>query len=226
MLKKSIGEWFRSEREKLTTMSWRKRLGYLWTYYRFHALAVICAVVFVVMMISGLVQASRDVLISGVLINTETSKEGYAYLSDGYWVARGGNRHTRVDLVEAIFLSYSQENLDMDSVTRMASIDTMIGARSLDYMILDESALSVYGPQGICADLSRILPEELYAKLADKIVTVHGIDSGEDYPAAVDLTDSFLAQRYGLSADPSYLVVVANAVDMEKTAAFLEYLFN
>lgn len=226
MSKKSIGEWFRSEREKLTPMSWRKRLDYLWTYYRFHALVIICTVIFVVMLISGLVQASQDVLISGVFINTETSKEGYAYLSDGYWEAHGGKRRTRVDLVEAIFLSYSQENLDMDSVTRMASIDTMIGARSLDYMILDESALSVYGPQGICADLSRVLPEELYAKLANKIVTVHGIASGEDYPAAVDLKDSFLSQRYGLSANPSYLVVVANAMDMEKTAAFLEYLFN
>ena len=226
MFKRSIGEWFRGEREKLRPMSWRKRLDHLWTYYRFHALAVVGAIAIVVLLIYGQMIANQDVLISGIFINTDTSKEGYEYLSDGYWSSSGGDRHTRADIIETMVVRYSQENPDQDSVTMMTSIDAMISARTLDYMLLDESALSYYGPLENCADLSKVLPKDLYSRLLERIVTIHGIESGGEYPAAIDVSDSSFAQRFGLTAGPSYLVVVANAKDMDKVAAFLEYFFN
>ena len=226
MFKSSIGEWFRDEREKLRPMSRQKRLEHLWTYYRFHALAIIGAIAILVLLIYGQMIANQDVLISGIFINTDTSKEGYEYLSDGYWSSCGGDRHTRADIIETMVIRYSRENPDQDSITMMTSIDAMISARTLDYMLLDASALSYYGPLENCADLSKVLPKEFYDGLSDRIVTVHGIESGGEYPAAIDVTGSDFGQRFGLTADPSYLVVAANAKDMDKVAAFLEYFFN
>lgn len=226
VFKRSIGEWFRDEREKLRPMSWRNKLDHLWTYYRFHALAVIGVIAIIILAIYGQIKANQDVLISGIFINTDTSSEGYEYLSDGYWTSRGGDRHSRADIIETMVIRYSQEDPDQDSVTMMTAIDAMLSARSLDYMLLDESALTFYGPLENCADLSLILPKELYAKLSNRIVTVYGIESGKEYPAAIDVTDSPFAQRFGLTANPSYLVVAANAKDMDKVTVFLEYFFG
>ena len=226
MFKRSIGEWFRDEREKLRPMSWRKRLEHLWTYYRFHALAVIGVVLIIIFAIQGQIMARQDVLISGIFINTDTSKAGYEYLSDGYWKHTGADKNTRADIVETMVIRYTREDPDQDSVTMMTAIDAMISARTLDYMLLDESALAYYGPLENCADLSKVLPEELYGELSERMVTVRGIESGADYPAAIDVTNSPFAQAHGLTASPSYLVVVANAKDMDKVVAFLEYFFN
>lgn len=73
MFNGTIGKWYRDEKEKLRPMSWRSRLDHLWTYYRFHALAIIGTVLIIIFAIQGQILARQDVLISGSFINTDTS---------------------------------------------------------------------------------------------------------------------------------------------------------
>ena len=211
---------------RLRGMTWRERVEYLWTYYRYHALAALGAIIIAVLAAYGLSEARKDVLISGIFINIDTSDEGYAHLSDGYWQACGGRRGTRADIIETMKIRYSQEDPDQDSVTLMTSIDTMISARSLDYMVLDETALSYYGPLENCADLESALPPELYARLSDRAVSSYGIERGGEYAAALELTGSPFESRYGLKGGRAYLVITANAKDPEKVEQFIKYFFE
>lgn len=224
MVNQSVPEWFREEKEKLRSMSPQKRLEYLWGYYRYHALAVLAAVVILAFLIQGKITANQQVLISGVLINTDTSEAGYQHLSQDYWQLKGSDPWARADIIETLTIRYSRESPDSSNFISM--VDALIAAKELDYMILDETALEFYGPLDTCMDLSVCLPEQLLSRLEGQLRESYSIERQQNYFAAIDLTGSAFAEEYGLSAKPSYLVVVANTPRSEEVIPFLDYLLG
>lgn len=226
MINQTIPEWFREGKKKLAPMTWKQRAAYLWGYYRFHALAVIAALVILGFAIYGQVYAHQDVLISGMFLNTDTSEAGYQHLKEDYWAFCGSSPNKRVDMVETIMVRYSQDNPTSKDGETITMIDAMIGTQSVDYMVIDSSALEYFGPGELCMDLTEVLSEELLQKLDGKLVECYGLDMERNYCAAIDLSGSSFAEAYGLTMEPSYLIVLINTPQPEKVAVFLNYLFS
>lgn len=226
MINQTLPQWLREEIEKMRPMSPRKRWEHFWTYYKIHTLLVLGGIVLLFGFLSAQIHAGKEVLISGVFLNTDTRAEGYTYLSDGYWKHCGGNKQQRVDMIETLMIDFSKGVVADDSADRIMQVDALIAAKTLDYMILDETALEFYAPQELCMDLTQVLSPEQLERLRENIVTVYGLERKEDYAAAIDITNSAFAKKFGLTKAPTYLVVVCNAPAAENIPEFLDYLLQ
>ena len=218
MLRQKIKDWFNGERNKLLSMSPKKKWEYIWTYYKWWILGFVLLIVIVVTAIQDHQYQKKELLLSGIFINTSTSTEGYSYVKDDYWAHCGTDPDTRVELIEARSIRYNVEQPTETDVNLIMSVDTMIAAAELDYIIGDSSALEFYDNQGSLLDLSTILTEEQLAGL-DVVTTQTGV-------VAIDLTETCLAQQFGLYTAPSYVMILVNTPRPEQCADFIQYLLS
>lgn len=218
MVRERVRSWFLGEREKLAPMSPKQKWEYIWGYYKWWILGFVLLIVIIVSGVQNMRYQRRELLISGVFINTSTSAEGYAFVNEDYWAYAGADEGTRVELIEARSIRYNAEQPTGYDVNDILSIDTQIAAKTLDYIIGDAEAMEFYDQQKSLLDLSGLLTQEQLSALP----TV----STENGTVAVDLTGSTLAGQFGLSAEPSYMFFLANTPRKESCIAFLEYLFQ
>lgn len=218
MIPEKVRIWFLGEWEKLASMSLKKKWEYIWDYYKWWILGFVFLVVFVVSMVQNMKYQRRELLISGLFINTATSAEGYAFVNEDYWIYTGADKETRVELIEARFIRYNEEQPTGNDVNAILSVDTQIASKTLDYIIGDASAMKFYDQQKSLLDLQALLsPEQL--SVLPTVTTENGI-------VAIDLTNSKLAKQFGLSTEPTYIFFLANTPRKEGCIAFLEYLLQ
>ncbi|MGN0999177.1 MAG: hypothetical protein ACI4PO_06455 [Faecousia sp.] len=208
--------WFQEEQKKLSTLSWKQKLEYIWTYYKWWLLMFVLLVYIIVSGVQNAQYQSKQVLVSGIFINTATSEEGYAYLKDGYREYAGGDEDTRVELIEARSIRFNAEQPTSIDLNAILNIDAYIASRELDYIIGDQTAVEFYDQQGALLDLGTLLSE-------DQLSRWNPIQS-ENGTVAIDLTGSSFEKQFELSSQPSYLMVLVNTPRAENCSDFLKYL--
>lgn len=218
MIREKIRSWFLEEREKLAPMTPRAKWEYVWGYYKWWILGLVLAVIVVVSGVRNAQYQRREILISGAFINTSTSAEGYAFVSEDYWEYSGADEGTRVELIEARAIRYNAEQPTSNDVNAILAIDAQIASKTLDYIIGDISTIEFYDRQNALLDLQTLFTKEQLSGL-QTVPTENGI-------VAVELTDSKLSRQFGLSEEPAYLFFLANTPRQENCAAFLDYLFQ
>lgn len=218
MIRERIARWFQGEKEKMAPMTPRKKWEYIWTYYKWWILGAVLLVGIVITGISDAQYQKKQVLVSGMFINTATNAEGYAYVKEDYWTYAGADPDTRVELTEARSVRFELEQPTEMDVNLIMSVDTMIAAGDLDYIIGDASAVKFYAQRESLLDLTTIFSEAQLAKW--------GILSTDTGVMAIELTDSKLQQQFGLYTQPSYIMILVNTSHREQCADFIQYLFQ
>lgn len=208
-------KWLRTEWEKLAPMTWKQRREYIWEYYKLALIAAAVLIVFTVSMVQNSLYRQKTLLISGIFINSTTTEEGYAFVKEGYWEHCGADSDTRAELVEVRSIRYNVEQPTAMDANAVMTVDAMIAAGDLDYIICDLTAAEFYGRQGYCFDLSQELPSGNWNLLQ----TSTGF-------TAIALTGSRLEQEFGLYAQPSYILFPITAPDWARCERFLNYLFE
>ena len=207
-------KWLRTEWEKLAPMTGKQRLEYIWEYYKLPLIAIAVLIVFTVSMIQNSMYRKKELLISGIFINTTTTEEGYAFVKEDYWAHCGGDSETRSELIEVRNISYNAEQPTAMDVNAVMTVDAMIAAGDLDYIICDLTAAEFYGRQEYCIDVAQKLSGGNWSLLQT-----------ETGSTAIDLTGSRLEQEFGLYAAPSYILFPVTAPDWNRYEQFLNYLF-
>ena len=218
MIREKIKAWFGEEKNKLVSMSPKKKWEYIWGYYKWWILGLVLAVIVVISGVRNAQYQSREILVSGAFINTATSAEGYAFVNEDYWTHSGADEGNRVELIEARSIRYNVEQPTSTDVNAILAIDTQIASKTLDYIIGDISAMEFYDRQEALLDIQTLFTKEQLSGFPT-VSTENGI-------VAIDLEDSTLAKRFGLSAEPTYLFFLANSPRQENCIAFLDYLFQ
>lgn len=208
-------KWLRGEWEKLAPMTWKQRWEYIWEYYKLALIAAAVLIAFTVSMVQNSLYRQKTLLISGMFINTGTSAEGYSFVNEDYWQYCGGDSDTRTELVEARSINYNVEQPTAMDANAVMTVDVMIAAGDLDYIICDLTAAEFYGRQEYCHDLAQKLPGGNWNLLQT--------DTGF---TAIDLTGSRLEQEFGLYTEPSYILFPVTTPDWNRCEQFLNYLFS
>lgn len=208
-------KWLRTEWEKLAPMTGKQRWEYIWEYYKLALIAIVVLIVFTVSMIQNSIYKKKDLLISGMFINTTTTAEGYSFVKEDYWEHCGADSGTRAELVEVRNINYNVEQPTAMDANAVMTVDAMIAVGDLDYIICDRTAAKFYGRKEYCIDLYQKLPGGSWNLLQT--------DTGF---TAIDLTGSRLEQEFGLYAQPSYILFPITAPDWVRCERFLNYLFE
>ena len=75
----------RDIKKTIAGMSWKDKIEYLWTYYKW-VLAVAAVVILIIcIVVSSIMNKSLTTLYGGTIINAELSAEGETYLTDGWF---------------------------------------------------------------------------------------------------------------------------------------------
>lgn len=219
-------ESIKNEKEKWAKMDAKKRWSYFQTYYLKWTIAIIAVLVGVVSIASSMIRSAKtENLFEGALVNTYISEEGEQYLRDGYLEHLGSGKYRKVYLNTSMNISTDNENMDQYLYENQLKLMAMIAARELDYLILPEDALYSLETGDAYADLTECLPEEMMERLSDCIVEAHHAETGEAYPAAIRITDSYLVKEYQLLPEDCYLVFVSNSTRLERAEDFVNYIY-
>ncbi len=127
----------------------------------------------------------------------------------------------------------SLDYYNLDDYTAQMKLSTFLGARVIDLMVCDEESFAQYSALGCFADLSEILPADVYAQYKDQIVMGHEEETDENFnviktypdkPYGIDITDNAVYRQYGGSEKKSILGIVASTERLENVMKFFTYI--
>ena len=210
--------------ETMKGLTWKERFQHFWEYYKWIAIAAVVVIAMTISIVSSVVQNSKEMLYSGVCINLSMSDEGNAYLTEGWFAKLGGNeKKQQIELVPMALNLEANALTDVESANNEKLI-AMVTTGELDYMLMDASALTNAGKNGMFAPLDEFLSQEMIAKFEGKIVTLQ-VD-GKNYLAAIDISDLPFVKKHMGSTNKVYIGFPGNTSRSERNEAFLQYLMD
>lgn len=205
---------FRREWSAFAAMTPRQKLEHIWIYYKIWIAVLLLLIAVAASAISSIRYNSRHQLISGIFLNTTTTAEGYAHLKEDYWQYRGAHPNQRTELIETRTLD--MENLPENDAANLMVVVSMIAAKTLDYVIVDESALNLLDEQEVLLDLRELLPEDTLLDFSTR-ESPTGI-------IAISLRGTAFANQFPVLPEESWLAIINNTPDRAETAQFVNYL--
>lgn len=126
-------------------------------------------------------------------------------------------------------------NYSLDQYGDQMKLTTLMAAQTIDILVCPEEQFIQYSELGYLADLSELLPADLYAQFEDRILESSEVETDNDgavintYPAAprgIDIADNAVYQAYGGIGEKAILCVLSNTQRADNVIRFLEYLLS
>lgn len=153
---------FRAEREAVKNGSFKEKLSYFWTYYKWYAIIPFLIIVCIISFIHENATAT-DTVLNGILLNINPIEGDPSDLTNGFYAEQDIDRKL-YDINLNTGLSYHPESTNNTSA--YATIQALMAwnaAGELDFICGDQSAMTALAYKGYCTDLSKLLTEEQFA---------------------------------------------------------------
>lgn len=212
----------------LKPMDTRQRLEHLWLYYKWVLFVLAIVICIVSIVITGISNRNKELLLVGEVVNVPLSADGYNLLSEDYFAYLGGRPGKQeVRVSTSVYAGVETDKEIAFGYSASMRVLSMATGGELDYLITDEVGLRHYLGQDIFLDLREVLAEEELAGISDRIVNL--APQGEEgtaaqFPVAIDLTGTAFAENYLLEESTVYLSFVVNTQNMDACRNFLQYL--
>lgn len=214
-------------KESLAEMSFKQKVDYLWTYYKW-ILAVAAGVILLIcIVVSSIMNKSVTTLYSGTVINMELSEEGEAYLTDDLFSHLGGvDKKEKVNLTNSYYNDLSNtQDPEADAAAAM-QVTSMVAAKELDYIIMDELSFNYYVKASIFSSLKDMLSQELMEQYSESVVYYTDEEEGTTFPVAIDITGTSFAQDCLTGSKPVYIAFCGNTGRTDRNSEFFTYLLD
>ena len=206
-------------------MKWADRLDYIFSYYKELVFVVFIAVMVVSAVLFSALGDQKEVLFGGVFANTDISREGYAYLSDGVMELLDGDPETQIISLSSTFFEEVKElsQLDYSYNAAMKPIG-MLEKGELDYMVMNESAMMFYMTKYALMDLREVFTDAELEALEPQLIYIELEKEQVRYPVAIDVTKmQFFVDCVDVS-EPMYFSFTGTPEQREQYRDFWEYL--
>lgn len=215
----------RKLRDEMKPMSWSQRIDHIWTYYKEY-IGLFALLIFILTgLISSIISAQKEVVITGIMVNITIDQEGYNYLSTDYADHLQITDDQKVALEYTSFLNLETSNAQQDYYAAM-SVIAEVSAKRLDYMILDKMAMSFYAGQEVYMDLRQVFTEEELADFAERELLIYCQEEQqqEPWPAAIKINDFAFIKDNVTSEGDVYFALSGSSEKLEQIRAMWEYI--
>ena len=212
-------------RDELKPMSWQKRIDHIWTYYKEY-IGLFAVFAFVTIgLISSAVQAQKETVITGMMVNITIEQEGFNYLSEDYAEVLQLSKDQQVALEYTSFADIATSVDEADYYAAMTVV-AEVAAKRLDYMILDKMGMEFYTGQEVYMDLSKVFTEEELAEFAEKELLIYCMEEEEriPWPAAIKINDLPFIKDNVTSPGDIYFALAGSSENFEQIRAVWEYI--
>ncbi len=234
-----------SEKEKLRRLKGRKKLRYLWDYYKLH-FVIVCIFLYILgYVLYGHFTQKNNVLYAA-FINVAPSDSLTERLSDGFLISRD------MDLKKNAFYLYSGLYLTTDesnpyheyTYASRIKLIAAIDSETLDIALMDQEAFDTFSQNGYLCNMEEFLSEadpELYRNcrelLRENIVILEDNEEEaslgssipysaetEEYPMGLDISQAPLLKEAGFT-EPVYLGIIKNTPRKDTVTEYIRYLY-
>lgn len=175
---------------ELKPMTWKQRIDHIWTYYKEHMFFAGIILMVIIAMIGSAVNAGKEVLINGIMVNISITQEGYNYLEGDYFEDLNGNKRTQaVRLNYANFSSLEDATYAEENYSAAMKLVGLVSGGHLDYIILDQFGMEFYIAQEVYLDLREFFSQEELDALGDRVIYAMEEGATERVPYAVDISE-------------------------------------
>lgn len=176
----------------LKPMTFKEKCEHLWEYYKEWLLVVFLVIMGISLLTTIIANRSKDVLVSGMVVNVSMDPRGMTYLTTDYAKVLGATSKNQVCEVDATGFGdpLDPENGENSYYSSMILPARVTGAM-LDYMLLDEFAMKYYITHDVYMDLRNFFTEEELEELAAADKLIYAMEEGDidRMPIAVKITD-------------------------------------
>ncbi len=206
----TLTEQIEQEKEKVKDMDKKTKWSYFKTYYLSKVLIGLAVLCMVVWFGYDMIQGSREIVMSGCMINVNINSEGHQFLTNDYVTASGNDPKKVIAQVSLENnLMFMDEEQAMDNQSYEMALFAQIAAGDYDYMILDEAAFEHFQKADIYSDLSQVLSSQELEVWQDRLVYTKRPDGKEDtFASAIRLTDTVLCERFEFNSKEVYIVLI------------------
>lgn len=211
--------------DDLKPMTWNQRFDHIWTYYKEY-IGLIALVLFITFgLVTSTISAQRESVITGIMVNIAIDQEGFNYLSTDYAEHLGVGKDKKVNLEYTSFLDLETSSSEQDYYAAMTVV-AEVSAKKLDYMILDQLAMSFYAGQEVYMDLSKVFTEAELAAFAEKDLLIYCMEEEEQepWPAAVKINDLDYIKDNVTSEGSVYFALSGSSEKYDQLRAVWEYI--
>lgn len=207
----------------------RQQINSLWQNYRHIVILLGITMLMVAGVLIAFASRGTDIAFAGLLVDVPITEEGSHYLQQGYEQSFS-LPEKKVHITEISLMAPGGVEKEEPDYGGAVYALTMVANREVDYFLLDETALKIFLPQCMFADLQTVFSEEFLQSQKDMIIQAAAVDENGQptqtgvYPVALDISGLPFAQHC-LSVDgPIYLCFVAESVHKDQFMQFWDYL--
>lgn len=187
--REAIKKSFAGERKKLSSMKFKEKVDYIWSYYKAPIIGVILVGTLLGYFTYSLV-TRKETTLTGLFVNVSSNNaEGF---SVGLGEYMGLDDKHQVSVIDAVNLNsgsaYSTKNY-----SGAAQVLTVVASKELDFAMADKKGLEYLYENEILKDLSQLMPADIYAGFTDRLYTVN------DKVIAIDLSGSKFQEAMNFS---------------------------
>lgn len=176
----------------LKPMTFKEKCEHLWEYYKEWLLVVFLVIMGISLVTTIIANRSKEVLVSGMMVNIQIEQVGMNYLTTDYAKVLGATSKNQVAEMDATsFGDMLDPEEGENSYYASMILPARVTGKMLDYMIMDEFALEYYILQDIYMDLRDFFtPEELEQLAAeDRLIYIQEEGDLDRMPIAVKITN-------------------------------------
>lgn len=174
------------KKTKLSEMTAKERIGYIWDYYKWYILLAIVGVIVVITIIRNLTSRKEDVLYV-LMVNADTliNEEEPSDIFDEFLIGEGYDPAKEEILVNTS-IRYLGGGAASD-IYGMQAMTTILGSGTSDVCVMDEEVYTMEASEGAFLPVQFYLSEEELETLSDRILWVESdpdiqsiAEAGED----------------------------------------------
>ena len=221
-------------------LSGSEKVRFILDYYKWHILAGVVVLGVIISMINHYAFHNQATQLYGLGVNLSAESDVCEAFKAEYEEYAGIDKRHYTNVFEYnLFMGANDPASASNDYATVMKLVTLIAAREVDYMFCDQIVFEEYARNGGFADLSELLPAELYQPLLDQGLITEGSYVEEEsgvthtYPMAIDITDLAFTKSHGFTpahGDKLYMVIVSNskrqaeAINMVRMVLGKEYV--
>ena len=210
-------------RPNFKEMTTKKKIEYIWDYYK---VGILCSI-FAIYVISSAIYdhiTEKECLLKLIMINGNIPYDG-AIFADDFLQEQELDPNTQEVVVSSVGLGLTKETYQQDYYAIQALI-VRLTSGNIDIMSAPSDIYKDYAKEGYYAKLTDIFTPEELANYNDLLIYTTDEITNETYPCGFDLSDNPWIQKYGYYSTDCQFGIIYNAPHQELAKEFLLFLLN
>ena len=221
-------EWLTEERAKLSAMTIREAIRYIWQYYYIFILGFAGLVWFLIYLFTHVLAGAPDYRIYAVFANSTSNVRNGSRIWRDFVLSSGYDPDEKqIEFSSNMYFDYNRNQARGNEYYN--SFIALTDAGTLDLITMMPEQLAPLGQSGRLLDWNLERCNVLREKYADRLIWYEPPEDAEEtdpVPVGIDISDSLLISEYKIYPETCALGIGAESTRLDAVGKFIEFILG